>query len=104
MTKGAPFFELIFGFVVRIYCFYLWSFEEVFNNINSNNSISLPREDAYICLQKSYISVDFEVLKNDDTTYTDSDQISLINFRPVALFSEAKLTTSSGKKWINYTR
>ena len=33
------------------------------NNNNSNISISLPREDAYIYLQKSFISVEFEVLK-----------------------------------------
>ena len=67
------------------------------NNANSNISISLPREDAYICLQHSYISVEFEVLKNNNTRYADNDQISLVNFGPVALFSEAKLTTSSGK-------
>ena len=36
-------------------------------NNNSNISISLPREDAYICLQHSFISVEFEVLKNDNT-------------------------------------
>ena len=67
------------------------------NNNNSNISVIFPREDAYICLQNSYISLEFEVLKNDDTRYADGDQISLINFGPVALFSEAKLTTSSGK-------
>ena len=67
------------------------------NNANSNISISLPREDAYICLQNSYISLEFEVLKNDNTRYTNGDEKSLVNFGPVALFSEAKLTTSSGK-------
>ena len=67
------------------------------NNNNSNISIIFPREDAYICLQNSYISFEFEVLKNDDTRYADGDQISLVNFGPVALFSEAKLVTSSGK-------
>ena len=67
------------------------------NNNNSNISIIFPREDAYICLQNSYISLEFEVLKNDETRYADGDQISLVNFGPVALFSEAKLTTSSGK-------
>ena len=67
------------------------------NNANSNISISLPKEDAYICLQTSYISVEFEVLNNNNTRYADSDEISLVNFRPVALFSEAKLSTSSGK-------
>ena len=67
------------------------------NNNNSNISISLPRQDAYNCLESSYISVDFEALKQDDTRYADDDQINLINFGPVALFSEVKLTTSSGK-------
>ena len=67
------------------------------NNLNSDNSISLPREDAYICLQNSYISLEFEVLKKDDTRFNDGNQISLVNFGPVALFSEANLTTSAGK-------
>ena len=57
----------------------------------------MPTEDAYICLQNSYISLEFEVLKNDDTRFIDGDEISLVNFGPIALFSEAKLTTSSGK-------
>ena len=69
--------------------------------ININNSIvsiSLPREDAYICLQNSYISVDFEVLKQEDTRYSNGDRIALVNFGHVALMGEAKLTTSSGKQ------
>ena len=33
------------------------------NNTNSNTTISFPREDAYICLQNSFISLEFEVLK-----------------------------------------
>ena len=44
-----------------------------------------------------FISVEFEVHKNDDTRFNDGDEISLVNFGPIALFSEAKLTTSSGK-------
>ena len=70
---------------------------ETIKNANSNISVSLPREDAYICLQNLYISLEFEVLKNDNTRYNNGDEISLVNFGPVALFSEAKLTTSSGK-------
>ena len=46
---------------------------------------------------KSYVSVDFEVVKKDDTRYVDNDQIALGNFGSVALFSGDKLTTSSGK-------
>ena len=67
------------------------------NNTNSSISISLPREDAYICLQNSFISLEFEVLKNNNTRYADGDEIGLVNFGPISLFSEAKLTTSSGK-------
>ena len=37
------------------------------NNTNSNMSISLPREVAYICSQNSFLGVEFEVLKNDNT-------------------------------------
>ena len=54
------------------------------NNNNSNISISLPREDAYICLQNSYISVDLEVIKQDHTRYADGDQINSITFGSVA--------------------
>ena len=43
------------------------------NNNKSNISISLPREDAYICLQHSFISVEIEVLKNDDKRYANGD-------------------------------
>ena len=67
------------------------------NNANSNISVSLPREDAYICLQNSFISLEFEVLKNNNTSYIDCDEISLVHFGPISLFSEVKLTTSSGK-------
>ena len=66
-------------------------------NTNSNISISLPREDAYICLQLCYISLDFEVLKETNTRYADGDQISIVNFGPFVIFKEAKVTTSSGK-------
>ena len=38
------------------------------NNNNSSISISLPREDACICLQNSFIAVDFEVIKHADDT------------------------------------
>ena len=58
----------------------------------------MPREDAYVCLQNSYISVDVEVLKQDVTRFAGGDQISLVIFGPVASFGEAKLTTSSGRK------
>ena len=66
------------------------------NNNNSNFSICFPREDVYVCLQNAYISLELEVFKNNNTRYIDNDQTSLVNFGPIALFSEAKLVTSSG--------
>ena len=50
-----------------------------------------------MCLRDSYLVVEFEVLKRDGTRYADGDEIALTNFGQVALFSEAKLTTHSGK-------
>ena len=65
--------------------------------INIQKFQSVYQEKTHIFVYKIHISVDFEVLKNNATKYVDGDQIILINFWPVALFREAKLTTSSGK-------
>ena len=43
------------------------------NNNNSNTFISLPTEDNYICSQNSYLGLESEVLKNDNTRYADID-------------------------------
>ena len=67
------------------------------NNTKSNISISFPREDAYICLQNSFISIEFEVLKQNITRYVDNDQKSLVNFVSISLFSEADLVTGYWK-------
>ena len=42
-------------------------------------------------------SLELEVLKNNNIRYADGDETSLVDFGPVALFSVAKLVTSSGK-------
>ena len=65
--------------------------------LNTHLVVSFPREHAYICLQNIYLSIEFEVLKQDNSRYVDNDQICLVNFGPIALFSEAKLAISSGK-------
>ena len=46
---------------------------------------------------QNYLSIEFEILKQDNTRYVDNDQRRLVNFGPIASFSEAKLVTSSGK-------
>ena len=71
------------------------------NRVNSLVTIFIPKSDLYMCLRDSYLVVEFEVLKRDGaqagTRYADGDEIALTNFGQVALFSEAKLTTHSGK-------
>ena len=68
------------------------------NTPNSQIYINVPREDTVISLLNSYIEVNFDVLKADTINrYADADDIRLINLGPIALFSNYKLTTSSGK-------
>ena len=46
----------------------------------------------------SYIELNFDVLRADNSNrYVDTNGIRLVNFGPIALFSNYKLTTSSGK-------
>ena len=46
----------------------------------------------------SYIEINFDVLKaTTSNRYADADDIRLINLGPICLFSNYKLTTSSGK-------
>ena len=46
----------------------------------------------------SYIELNFDVLHAaDDDRYANADKIRLVNLGPIALFSNYKLTTSSGK-------
>ena len=71
------------------------------STINTNNSqiyINIPREDCLISLLNSYLELDFDVVKAATSNrYTDADDIRLVNLGPIALFSNYKLTTSSGK-------
>ena len=46
----------------------------------------------------SYLDLDFVVLRVDNSNrYVDAKDIRLVNLGPIALFSNYKLTTSSGK-------
>ena len=82
-------------------CDYIrYSPAEIFT-INTNNSqvyINIPREDSVISLFNSYIKLNFDVVKAATSDrYTDADDIRLVNLAPIALFSNYKLTTASGK-------
>ena len=68
------------------------------NTANSQIYINLPREDSVISLLNSYLELNFDVLQaNDNNRYADVNEIRLVNLGPIALFSNYKLTTSSGK-------
>ena len=68
------------------------------NTPNSQIYINIPREDSVISLFNSYIDLNFEVVKkNDNSRYGNGNDIKLVNLGPIALFSNFKLTTSSGK-------
>ena len=46
----------------------------------------------------SYIKLNFDVLRVvNSNRYVDTNDIRLVNLGPIALFSNSKLTTSSGK-------
>ena len=68
------------------------------NTANSQVYIILPREDSVISLLNSYLELNFDVLHAaTNNRYVDGNDIRLVNLGPIALFSNYKLTTSSGK-------
>ena len=68
------------------------------NTANSQIYINIPREDSVISLLTSCIELYFDVLRADNSNrYVVANVIRLVKLGPIALFSNYKLTTSSGK-------
>ena len=71
------------------------------STINTPNSliyINIPREDSVISFLNSYLDLNFELIKKaDDCRYGNGNDIRLDILGPIALFSNFKLITSSGK-------
>ena len=68
------------------------------NTPNSQMYINIPRDDSVICLLNSYLDLNFEVMKKaDNSRHGNGNDIKLVNLAPIALFSNFKLRTSSGK-------
>ena len=68
------------------------------NTANSQIYINIPREDSVISLLNSYLELNFDVLHaTNNNRYVDVNDIRLVILGPIALFSNYKLTTSSGK-------
>ena len=77
---------------------YIPSKTSTINTLNSQIYINIPREDSVISLLNSYLQLTFDVLQADSgISFADVNNIGLVNLRPIALFSNYKLTTSSGK-------
>ena len=82
-------------------CDYIRYSPSKISTINTGNSqiyINIPREDSLISLLNSYIDLNFDVLNaTTNNRYADGADILLFNLAAIALFSNFKLTTSSGK-------
>ena len=86
-------------------CDYIRYSPSEISTINTTNwqvYINIPREDSVISLLYSYLELDFDVLHaGTNNKYVDGNNIRLFNLEPIALFSNYKLTTSSGKRLEN---
>ena len=68
------------------------------NTPKSQIYINIPRKDSVIFLLKSYLDLNFEVIKKaNNSRYANCNDIRLVNLAPIALFNYLKLTTSNGK-------
>ena len=68
------------------------------NTPNSQIYINIPREDSVISLLNSYLDLNFEVIrKADNSRCASGSGIKLFILGPIPLFSNFKMTTSSGK-------
>ena len=68
------------------------------NTAISQDYINIPREDSVISLLNSYLELNFDVLHaGTKNRYVDGNNKRLVNLGPIALFSNYKSTTSSGK-------
>ena len=55
-------------------------------------TITIENQDQFVHLHNSYLIIDGEVVKADNTRYTDVDLVALTNNRLMHLFSSFKLT------------
>ena len=68
------------------------------NTPNSQIYINIPTEDSVFSSLNSYLELNFDVIQAaTGNRYTKHNNIRLVNFGPIALISNYKLKTSSGK-------
>ena len=68
------------------------------NTPNSQTYNNIPREDSLNSVLESRLDLNFDVLHAaTGNRFVDANDIRLINFGPIALFSKYDLASSSGK-------
>ncbi len=67
------------------------------NTAQTNIRIIVPSEEIYLFLNDSFLQIELEFLKNDNTRLESADNISLNCLGTLALFSELTLNTQSNK-------
>ena len=77
----------------------------IINTPNSQVYINIPREGSVNSLLNSFLELNFHVLHAaTNNRYVDGNDIKLVNLGSIALFSNYKLTTSTGKQLENFDR
>ena len=80
------------------YIRYSPSEKSTISTANSQVYINIPKEDGVISFLNSYLELNFDVLHAaTNIRYVDGNDIRLVNLGSIGLFSNYKLTTSSGK-------
>ena len=98
MFKLNEKFEVNRNFLECDYIRYSPSEISTINTPNSQTYINIPREDSVNSVLDSRLDLNFDVLHAaTGNRYVDANDIRLINFGPVALFSKYDLTSSSRK-------
>ena len=98
MFKLSENYEIDGGILKCDYIRYSPAEISTINTPNSQIYINIPREDSVISLLNSYIELNFDVLQAEtNNRYVDVNDIRLVNLGPIALFSNYRLITSSGK-------
>ena len=74
------------------------------NTINTNINIILNREENLLNLHDSHLEIEFVVSDDAGDVFTNDDNIRLVKYGMMALFSSVKLETSGGKaiKYIDH--
>ena len=67
------------------------------NTVNTNINIILNREDNHLILRDSYLEIEFVVSDDAGGVFANDDNIRLVNYGMMALFSSVKLETSGGR-------